>query len=151
MSLENWLKNGWLRPHKSSRQEIADLFGIVDRAIKDTESDISADAKFSIAYGAALKLCTILLYASGYRPEQKLGHYHTITALPLILGNEQNDNAEYLNACRSKRNTAEYDSAGVASDDEVAELIGFVKEMRQGVKEWLKENHPDLSPQIEAR
>src|SRR4051794_18652308 len=100
MSLEQWVKNGWLRPQKSSKQEIVDLFGIVDRAVKDTGSDISSDAKFGIAYSAALKLCTILLHASGYRPEQKLGHYRTITALPLILGDEQNDNAEYLNTCR---------------------------------------------------
>jgi hypothetical protein len=69
MSLEQWAKNGWLRPHKSSKQEIAGLLGIVDRDLKDAESDISSDWKFGIAYNAALKLCTILLHASGYRPK----------------------------------------------------------------------------------
>ena len=59
MSLEQWAKNGWLRPHKSSKQEIADLLRIVDRDLKDAESDISSDWKFGIAYNAALKLCTI--------------------------------------------------------------------------------------------
>ena len=52
--------------------------------------DISADWRFGIAYNAALKLCTILLYAEGYRPEKTLQHYRTIQALPLILGNTQN-------------------------------------------------------------
>lgn len=146
MSLEQWAKNGWLRPHKSSKQEIADLLGIVDRDLKDAGSDISSDWKFGIAYNAALKLCTILLHTSGYRPEQKLGHYRTITALPLILGDEQRDNADYLDACRSKRNTAEYDSVGAVSDDEARELVGFVREMRQGVLEWLKKNHQQFLP-----
>ncbi|HEV3147952.1 MAG TPA: hypothetical protein VGZ24_04840 [Chthoniobacterales bacterium] len=144
MSLEQWAKNGWLRPHKSSKQEIADLLRIVDRDLKDAESDISSDWKFGIAYNAALKLCTILLHASGYRPEQKLGHYRTITSLPLVLGNEQKDNADYLDTCRGKRNTAEYDSAGAVSDHDVKELVGFVREMRRGVMEWLQKNHPEL-------
>src|SRR5438067_13632827 len=65
MSLEQWAKNGWLRPHKSSKQEIADLLAIVDRDLKDAEGDISTDWKFGIAYNAALKLCTILLHAFG--------------------------------------------------------------------------------------
>jgi hypothetical protein len=144
MSLEQWAKNGWLRPHKSSRQEIADLLGIVDRDVKDAESDISADWKFGIAYNAALKLCTILLHASGYRPEQKLGHYRTITALPLILSHEHKDDADYLDACRGKRNTAEYDSAGVVSADEADELLNFTKELREEVMRWLKRQHSEL-------
>ena len=31
MSLLNWHKNGWLRPHQTNRQQIADLLAIVDR------------------------------------------------------------------------------------------------------------------------
>lgn len=30
MSLEDWANNGWLRPHKSSAQEIAGLLAIVE-------------------------------------------------------------------------------------------------------------------------
>jgi hypothetical protein len=54
------------------------LLEIVDRDLKDAESNISSDWQFGIAYNAALKLCTILLHASGYRREQKLGHYRTM-------------------------------------------------------------------------
>jgi hypothetical protein len=63
MSLEQWAKNGWLRPHKSSGKEIEALLSIVDRDLEDAAGDISDDWKFGIAYNAALKLCTILLYA----------------------------------------------------------------------------------------
>ena len=31
MSLADWLNNGWLLEHKTSSQEIADLFGVADR------------------------------------------------------------------------------------------------------------------------
>ena len=65
MSLEQWANNGWLRPHKTTQREIADLLGIVDRDVKEAERATSDDWKFGIAYNAALKLCTILLNASG--------------------------------------------------------------------------------------
>jgi uncharacterized protein (UPF0332 family) len=144
MSLEQWVKNGWLRPHKSSRNEIAALLSIVDRDLEDAEGDISDDWKFGIAYNAALKLCAILLHASGYRSEKALGHYRTLAALPLILGEKHKDNANYLDACRIKRNTVEYDYAGAATEQEARELIAFAKELREEVIGWLRKNHREL-------
>ena len=131
MSLEQWANNGWLRSHKTSAREIADLLAIVDRDLKDAEGDISTDWKFGIAYNAALKLCTILLHASGYRPEKSLAHYRTLAALPLILGERHKDDANYLDTCRTKRNTAEYDRAGVTTEEDAGELIGFVRDYAQ--------------------
>lgn len=66
MSLKSWADNDWLRPHKSSRQEVSDLLSIVNRDIKDvTETEgVSTDWKFSIAYNAALTLCMIILHVS---------------------------------------------------------------------------------------
>lgn len=70
MSLPTWLAAGWLHPHKSSPEEIHDLWQIVGRDLKDAVSGgISADWQYGIAYNAALKLCTILLHAgAGYPP-----------------------------------------------------------------------------------
>lgn len=65
MSLQQWAANGWLKFHKTSTQEISDLFSIVDRDLTDAEKSISPDWRFGIAYNAALKLCTTLLQASG--------------------------------------------------------------------------------------
>lgn len=97
-----------------------------------------------IAYNAALKLCTILLHASGYRPEKNLQHYRSIAALPLILGDQWKDEADYLETCRRKRNIAEYELAGVATEVDTAELVAFVKELRQEVLNWLNKYHPEL-------
>ena len=144
MSLKQWANNGWLRSHKTSAREIADLLAIVDRDLKDAEGDISADWQFGIAYNAAFKLCTILLHASGYRPEKSLAHYRTLAALPLILGERHKDDANYLDTCRTKRNTAEYDRAGVTTEEDAGELIGFVRELRAEVIDWLRKNHPKL-------
>jgi hypothetical protein len=145
MSLQTWFKNGWLRPHRATPAQIAELFAIVDRDLQDASTDrLSTDWQFGIAYNAALKLCTILLYAEGYRPEKNLAHFRTLQALPLILGASRQHDADYLDACRSKRNTAEYDSAGHISPEEARELINFSVELRDIAISWLKSSHPDL-------
>ena len=144
MSLNQWADNGWLKRLKTNKKEIADLFGIVERDINDTNTDLSDDWRFGIAYNAALKLCTILLYAEGFRPTQNLQHYRTIMALPIILDKEKSKDADYLNACRIKRNTVEYDYAGGASKEDADELIDFVNELRNDVIKWLNKAHPEL-------
>jgi hypothetical protein len=146
MSLKQWADNGWLRPHKTRPKEVTSLLAIVERDLVDAEGEISADWRFGIAYNAALKLCTILLHASGYRPERALQHYRTIAALPLILGDERKDDADYLETCRTKRNTAEYEMVGVATERDASELVDFVKQLREDVLDWLKQHHPELAP-----
>lgn len=144
MSLKQWEVNGWLRKHETSPDEINNLLMIVDRDLKDASEGISADWRFGIAYNAALKLCTVLLYAEGYKAERTLQHYRTIQALPLILGQEKANDANYLDACRSKRNIVEYDYVGGATDDDADELIEYGKELRDDVMAWLKKAHPGL-------
>ena len=147
MTLQKWAEYGWLRSHTTSPQEISDLLAIADRDIADAKSGgISTDWQFGIAYNAALKLCTVLLYAEGYRAGQGLQHYRTIQVLPLILGSKRNEDANYLDTCRVKRNTVEYDRVGATSEGEVAELIDFAVEFRADVLEWLQANHPGLCP-----
>jgi hypothetical protein len=147
MSLKTWQNNGWLRPHQTTVAQITDLFAIVDRDLADARTKrLSTDWQFGIAYNAALKLCTILFYAEGYRPERALAHYRTLQALPLILGNTRKDDADYLDACRAKRNIVEYDMAGQASAEEASELVEFTEQFRADVLEWLRQRHSALVP-----
>jgi hypothetical protein len=150
MSLQQWAENGWLRPHQTSPQEIDDLLAIVSRDLADAAGVISADWRFGIAYNAALKLCVILLHASGYRPEKTLQHYRAIAALPEILDEQWRDAADYLETCRRKRNIAEYDRVGVVTEQDASELAAFCKELRQEVLAWLNKNHPELAPENNA-
>lgn len=105
---------------------------------------ISEDWQFAIAYNAALKLCTILLYAEGFKPERTLHHFRTINALPLILGDRHKSNADYLDLCRKKRNTLEYNHTGGIAESDIQELIKFVEELKTEVITWLFEKHPEL-------
>ena len=146
MTLKQWLKNDWLKAETTSRQEILNLLSIVERDLVDATGEISADWQFGIAYNAALKLCSILLRAEGYRPARNLQHYRTIMALSLILGDERKEDADYLETCRKVRNTVEYDYAGGATLQDAADLLAFAKEFRETVLTWLKEQHPDLAP-----
>jgi hypothetical protein len=144
VSLKQWADNGWLKPHRTSREEISSLLRIVERDLNDAQGDISSDWRFGIAYNASLKLCRILLSAESYRPSHELQHYRTLAALPEILGEAKKPDAEYLDDCRRKRNIVEYDDVGGASESDVDELIGFVKEFKDEVINWLKKNHPEL-------
>ena len=144
MTLQKWLEYGWLRSHKSSRKGISDLYKIIDRDLQDAAGNISADWRFGIDYNAALKLCTILLYAEGFRPEKTLQHYRAIQALPLILGSHRERDVKYLDTCRNKRNITEYEYVGGVTEEDVEELITFVNELREEVIQWLKKQHPDF-------
>jgi hypothetical protein len=144
MTLKQWEENGWLKPEPTSRQEISNLQAIVGRDLGDAAATISPDWRFGIAYNAALKLCTILLRAEGYRPAHGLQHYRTIQAMPLVLGSEKKGDAAYLDSCRVKRNTVEYDYVGGASDSDANELIAFTEGLREEIFGWLESEHPEL-------
>lgn len=147
MSLLQWQNNGWLRPHTTDKIEIANLLAIVDRDMEDAAAaGISDDWKFGIAYNAALKLATIMLYAAGFKPEKNLAHYRTLLAIEFTIGIHRKDDAAYLDACRVKRNVVEYDNIGGASHAEAIELLDFVQELRKEVLEILAEKYPDLLP-----
>jgi hypothetical protein len=147
MSLKNWAANGWLKSHKSSPQEVRQLLLMVERDLCDSQKEnVSADWRFGIAYNAALKLCTILLYAEGFRPEKNLAHYRTLVSLPLILGPQKEDDAAYLDVCRTKRNIVEYDYINGVTVDDAEELIGFVQVLQIEVLGFLKINHAEYLP-----
>jgi hypothetical protein len=145
MNLKEWAGHGWLKPHKTSKEEIKNLLAIVERELKDAAIlALSADARFVMTYNAALKLCTIILYASGYRTGGNRAHYHTLEALPIILGNHLRQDADYLSSCLSKRNHAEYDYVDVVGEPDVEELLQFTKELKEKVLIWMQKNHAEL-------
>ena len=87
MSLEDWLSNGWLSAHRTSRQEIVELLGVADRDLADCRSKgLSADWQMNIAYNAALQSATAALAAAGYRPTRDSHHYRVIQSLAYTIG-----------------------------------------------------------------
>jgi hypothetical protein len=54
--------------------------------------------------------------------------------------------ARYFDACRRKRNQADYERAGAVTTVEVEALLEAATEFRQDVLTWLERDHPRLSP-----
>ncbi|MGH7545087.1 MAG: hypothetical protein ACREKI_02780 [Gemmatimonadota bacterium] len=64
MSLDGWLRNGWLTRHQPSPTEIQALVAAAAEDPANAESDISAGWRFAIAYNVALRLCSVALHAA---------------------------------------------------------------------------------------
>ena len=143
MSLNAWLADGRLRRHESSRQETQDLLRIVERDLADAGlRRLSQDRRYATLYNAALQLATVVLRVSGYRTAGVGHHWLTFQALPHLLGLQEQIRADYFDACRRKRNTADYDAAGSVSDLETTELHEEVLAFRRDVRVWLESNQP---------
>lgn len=70
--------------------------------------------------------------------------------MPMILGAEREDDADYLDRCRRKRNIAEYDRTDVVAERDAQELIEFTRELRAAVLQWPEQHHPNLVPERRA-
>lgn len=144
VSLEDWLNEGRLKSHKTSRKEIEQLFTVFDRDIADAQAvGLSADRRFATAYNAALMAARAALAASGYRTSGEGGHYWTIRSLAFTLELD-NKTISKLNKFRQKRNITDYEMIGMVSEQEVGEMVTLAQELREMVTVWLKENHPEM-------
>jgi len=145
MSLEDWLRNGWLIEHKTSPAEIAELLAIVERDLADCRiQGLSPDWKLNIAYNAALQAATAVLAACGYRASKEAHHYRVIQSLVLTIGADASLVRQF-DSFRKKRNVGGYERAGTVSDQEANEMIALAERIRQEAKNWLNANHPVLS------
>ena len=65
----------------------------------------------------------------------------TFQALPELLGEACRSRADYLDACRRKRNMADYDTAGGISTSDVVGLLREVVDFQTDVIHWLQDRH----------
>lgn len=146
MSLQKWLNEGRLQRHTTSKEEIDNLFRLVERDLKDAKiKQLSTDRRFATAYNAALQLATIVLLASGYRVKAVSGHHWvTIIALPEVMDKSQKGRTDYFNACRAKRNVTDYDRVGEISEADLKELLKEVSSFKQEAIDWMSQHYPNL-------
>jgi len=144
MSLQNWKKNRWLLAHSSSRREIQDLFGIIDRDLQECLLEgLSSDWKLNIAYNAALKAATAALAAAGYRASTESHHHRVIMSLELTIG-WTTDTVDLLDKFRKKRNISDYNRAGTVTEKEANEMFSLAEKLRSDVIKWIKKDHPEF-------
>ena len=144
MSFQNWVQSGWLKSHRSSKQEVADLFGVADRDITACQTaGLIAEWRLNIAYNAALQLATAALAAAGYEAARVGHHYRVIQSLALTLQLDAGAIAEF-DDYRKMRNTSDYERAGLVSDTDADGLLRFAIRLRVEVEAWIRANHPTL-------
>ncbi|MGH7676019.1 MAG: hypothetical protein ACREMV_12175 [Gemmatimonadales bacterium] len=144
--MADWLANRWIVAHESSREEIVDLFTVVDRDLEDAAIPrLSADWRLGISYNAALQLATLALAAEGFRPGRERAHERAILSLRDSVGTAAKT-VDLLDAVRRKRNQINYERAGTTSEAEAEELYKVVTALRVEVVRWLKKKHPALCP-----
>ena len=145
MSLRDWQKNSWLVEHKSSPEEVAALFAIVERDLANAKvAGLADDWRLSIGYNAALQAATVALAASGFRAVREQHHYRTIQSLALTIGWPA-AKVERFDRFRKKRNMIGYETAGVVSEQEAREMHELAVGLRDEVLDWLRKQHPKLA------
>ena len=145
MSFSLWLKKGWLKEHKPTSHEIAELLAVADRAIKDCQvAELSNEGKLDIAHNAALQASVAALATAGYRASREGYHYYVIQSLSLTLQLEERI-IRRLHKLRRKRNISDYERPGVVTEQEAQEMVELAKQIRQQVEEWIKNKHPELA------
>ena len=144
MSLQDWERKGWVTKHKTSPQEIEELFQIADRDLTDCQAEhLSEDWQLNIAYNAALQSAKAALAAAGYRASREAQHFRIIQSLELTLGLEKSE-IDKLDQFRKKRNISDYERAGLVSERESEEMKVLARDLRKKVEVWLKANHSQL-------
>jgi hypothetical protein len=157
MSLEKLVQLGWYKAEPSSREEIADLFSIVERSLVDLKAEgISDDLRFQAAYGGILTLANIALRASGFRVSPGQGHHQrVIESLEHTLTTQDRESREKwvrkIKLHSQKRNMSSYDLAGGISPNDLAQIIRDLPALREQVDAWLNNTHPELLPKKAVR
>jgi hypothetical protein len=93
---------GKIQNHKTSKEEIESLRGVVGRDLADSSlPGLSADRCLATSYNAVLQLSRMVIACEGYRVPEKPGHHvTTLEAVRLALGGNLDDMVDYFDQCR---------------------------------------------------
>lgn len=148
MSLDLWLENGWLKEHKPTPREIAELLAVADRALQDCQvAGLSLEGKLDMAHNAALQSAAAALAVAGYRASREAYRYHAIQSLSFTLKLEDRI-THRLQKLRRKRNISDYERPGMVTEQEAQEMVVLAKLIRRLVEEWIRNNHQELAGEI---
>ena len=149
MSLDNLYKFGKLQKHKTSPEEIENLFAVSKRCIDDaSQTNISLDLRFISAYQAALASAEALLYCHGYKAPKGNYHYMTWEAMRNIQDDYIRKTVILFDDARQKRGTAFYDHADIVSETEFKELFSEVNLFMRHIKNKIKKEFELLGEKI---
>lgn len=140
MSYEELEREGWIKPFKTSRQQIKNCLSIAERDIKTAKHLMGSDSDwaFSITYNAVLQAARALMFAKGYRPAAREGqHVAAVRFAETTLGEKFGDEITLFDKMRSKRHRVIYDVAGLISIQEAKSAFSFATRFVKIVKDYL--------------
>ena len=139
MALENWFQIGKLSKHKTSKEEIDAIYGVIDRCFKDAGlKGLSSDQKYILSYQAAFEVSLALIKCHGFRPI-KVGHHYIVwQCMKDVLGESSRKSILLFENAAKKRNKLSYDIAGLASQKEADEMCQESRNFVALIKEEIK-------------
>lgn len=146
MSWKKLLQERKVHHHRTTKQEISELRGLIARDIADASIPaLSEDRRFATAYNAALQTAKMAIACAGYRIASVPGHHRiTFEGARLALGKSAAHLADYFDACRRKRNEIDYTGAAIATGTEAEELLLHTRAFIELVEKWIETNHVGL-------
>lgn len=143
MALENWLEQGKLVKHKTTKEELTAIFGVIDRNFKDANiKGLSSDQKYILSYQAAFEAGAALIKCHGYR-SIKTGHHYTVwQCLKELLGEKERKAILLFENAAKKRSKLSYDIAGLASQKEADEMYVEAQDFVSRLKEEINKFYP---------
>jgi uncharacterized protein (UPF0332 family) len=148
VSLEDWLRDNLIQPHRTSSREIGNLLKICNRDLEKCRIiELGPDWRLSIAHNAALQAATAAFAAAGYRARKEGQHYLVIQSLAFTLKTDPKV-IKQLDKFRQKRNISDYDQPGLVTEQEAEEMITLAQQIRDNVEEWIRTNHVGLAKEL---
>lgn len=143
--LEQWVSATWLVRRTPLPGDIAQLFKVADRNLRDAASpQLSTDGQFIFAYSAGLACAHAALIASGYDATKGYSHHlRIIRSVQHTLGYDIGT-IDMFDQMRTKRHEGTYEQVGVVSQRETEAMLQLAKRLRTDVHEWIRRTHPEL-------
>lgn len=123
MALENWFQAGKLVKHEAAKEELAAIWGVIERNFQDAGiNGLSSDQKYILSYQAAFEAALALIKCYGFRPIKAGHHYIVWQCMKDALGEKVRKTILLFENASKKRNKLSYDIAGLASQKEADEM-----------------------------
>lgn len=108
-------------------------------------AELSPERKLACAYGAILSAARVALHAAGYRVSKsnRNHHYYAVQSLRHTI-HLKPDTLLRIEALQKKRHIADYVRIGEVAETLAAEARALAQDVLSIVRQWLRENHPNL-------
>lgn len=141
MGYKALLAKNLIKPFKAKDEQIKNQMELASRDLVTAKAMLGVDSDwaYNIAYNAILQAVRALMYREGFRPAGEGKHKTAILFAELSLGEKFEDEINFFDKMRMKRNQAVYDTAGIVSESEAKQALTFARKFVGRIEEILKE------------